>query len=409
MRQRPRRLADVAAAPRGRDRLARAARSPPRSARGPTGPCRARRGPRRARGRPAPAPPARASQRPADTPRAAWTGDEAELAADLARDLAVAAGLRERERLVQHRRALLVAAADGVHERDAERRQRPGEQRRVADAARLRARLAQAGDARLDGAGVDRRAARVELPDGGRAVAGRRRPLGVRRRPAHARIGRAPAARAGTAPRRPRRARARRRVARPRQAAHQQLVGAVVVAVERERARREGGGRRAGRRPPAPPARRRCSTASHTPAKRRRSTSSHASKSGPAPGIDALEQLAAGRARGPGAPAASASTSTAAPVRQLAARAGRPRSASGSPSARRSWASVQRSAPSGSSASPKIRPASRVRATGRSASARYAEHRPRLVPARRSDGHAVALDLRPSQQADRRARSPARC
>ena len=138
--------------------------------------------------------------------------DEPELAADHARDAVVPAALRERQRLVQHRRALLVAAADGVDERGAERRQRLREQRRVADAARLRARLAQARDARLDGAGVERRAARLELPDGRGAVAAAGRGAGPPRRPRGAPAGRARGpARAGTGPRTRRRARAPRR------------------------------------------------------------------------------------------------------------------------------------------------------------------------------------------------------
>ena len=99
---------------------------------------------------------------------------EAELAADLALDLAVAAGLGERERLVQHRRALLVAAANGMHQRSPERRQRARQQRRVADAPRLGTRLPQARHAGLDRAGSHGRAPRVELPHGGRPIAARR-------------------------------------------------------------------------------------------------------------------------------------------------------------------------------------------------------------------------------------------
>ena len=166
---------------------------------------------------------------------------EAELAADLALDLAVAAGLGERERLVQHRRALLVTAANGVHQRSPERRQRARQQRRVADAPRLGTRLPQARHAGLDRAGSHGRAPRVELPHGGRPIAAGRRALRavLVGRPAHPRIGRAPQLAAeqhlagvGMIAR-------GADLARPRKAPHQQLVGAVVEPVQRERPRRQ--------------------------------------------------------------------------------------------------------------------------------------------------------------------------
>ena len=122
-RQRPRRLADVAAAPRGRDRLpeqtdrrfvvgAVRQRLPADTEHGRTLPVvrRQRSGPSQ--------PPARRY------PATRLYRHEPELAADLTFDLAVAAGLGERERLVQKGRALLVTAANGVHQRSPKRRQR---------------------------------------------------------------------------------------------------------------------------------------------------------------------------------------------------------------------------------------------------------------------------------------------
>ena len=204
--------------------------------------------------------------------------DEAELAAHLALDLAVAARLGQRERLVQHRRALLVTPANGVHERDAERRQRPRQQRRVADAARLRARLPQARDP-----GSTAPAATAARPASSWPTAAARSPAGgalarLVGRPAHARIGRAPQLAAeqhlagvGVIAR-------GADLARPRQASHQQLVGAVVEPVQRERPRGQRGAveRSAGRqRSPAPhpaaPPRTRPPSAGAPPAATRRS------------------------------------------------------------------------------------------------------------------------------------------
>ena len=221
--------------------------------------------------------------------------DEAELAADHARTALVAAALGERQRLVQHRRPLLVAAADRVDERRAERGERLREQGGVADAARLGARLAQARDARLDGAGVERGAAGGELADRRGAVAGPGHVLLGGRAP-HARVGRTPqlapeAQLAGV------RVLARRgAVARPREAAHEQLVRALVVRVERDRARGERRGLE--RRPRREPAQR--GVAQHALA--------HAREPPPldeqprlehraGAGVDALEQLAAGQRR----------------------------------------------------------------------------------------------------------------
>ena len=151
---------------------------------------------------------------------------------------------------MQHRRALLVAAAHRVHQRSPERRERAGQQRRVADAARLGARLPQArtpgstapaATAARPASSCPRAAARSPPA----AALGRR----ARRRAAHARVGRAPELAAEQDARRRRRARARRRPRRPAQGTHEQLVGAVVEAVERDRPRRQRGAvkRRTGR------------------------------------------------------------------------------------------------------------------------------------------------------------------
>ena len=168
---------------------------------------------------------------------------EPELAADLALDLAVAAGLGERERLVQKRRALFVTAANGVHQRSPKRRQRTRQQRRVADAPRLRTRLPQARHAGLHRAGIHGRAPRVKLPHGGRPIAARRGPLRVTLvgGPAHPRIGRTPQlaaeqrlARVGMIAR-------GANLARARKAPHKQLVGAIIEPVQRNRPRRQRG------------------------------------------------------------------------------------------------------------------------------------------------------------------------
>ena len=164
-----------------------------------------------------------------------------ELAADHARDLAVAAGLRQRERVVQHRGALLVAAAHGMHQRLPERRLRAREQRGVADPARLPTRLSEARDPGLDRAGRHGRAPGVELTQRGRPVAHRRRALAavLVGGPAYARVGRTAKLTAeqqladvglvaGGA-----------QVARSREASHQQLVGAVVEPVQLQRPRRQ--------------------------------------------------------------------------------------------------------------------------------------------------------------------------
>ena len=159
---------------------------------------------------------------------------EAELAAHLAFDLAVAAGLGERERLVQHRRPLLVAAAHGMHQSRAERGQGVRQQCRVADAPRLGARLPQTRHAGLDGAGRDGCAAGVELAQGGRAIAARGSVVAAALvgGPAHAGVGltseltaEQPVARLGMGAR-------GGDIAGPGKAPDEQLVGAVVEPVQ---------------------------------------------------------------------------------------------------------------------------------------------------------------------------------
>ena len=95
---------------------------------------------------------------------------------------------------MQKRRALLVTAANGVHQRSPKRRQRTPQQRHIADAPRLRACLPQARHAGLHRASIHGRAPRLKLPHGGRPIASRRGPQRVTlvRGPAHPRIGRTP-------------------------------------------------------------------------------------------------------------------------------------------------------------------------------------------------------------------------
>ena len=81
--------------------------------------------------------------------------------------------LRDAQGLVQAQRALLVAAAQRVHERRSERRERPGLERRVAGRRGLGTRSAQDLDARLDRARLQRCLARLELRQGRLAIAGR--------------------------------------------------------------------------------------------------------------------------------------------------------------------------------------------------------------------------------------------
>ena len=142
---------------------------------------------------------------------------------------------------MQHRRALLVTAANGMHQRSPQRRQPAREERRVANAPRLGTRLPQACHSRLDRAGSHRRASRVELPHSGRAIAACRSALRAVfvGRPAHPRIGRAPQLAAeqhlagiGMIAR-------GSDLACPRKAAHQQLVGTIIEPVQRQRPRRQ--------------------------------------------------------------------------------------------------------------------------------------------------------------------------
>ena len=398
--QRERRLADVAAAPRRRDRLAE---QPDRRlvvrAVGQRLAAHAEDGGalavvlRQAAG---PRQPAAGGD-----PARRLAGDEAELAADLALDLAVAARLRERERLVQHRGALLVAAADRVHERGAERRQRP---RAAAPGRRPRA------PPRTPGAGTrSRRRRRRRRPPGGPAsscpTAAARSPaggalLGVGRT-AHARIGLAPElapeqrlAGVGVIAR-------GAGLARPRQTAHEQLVGAVVEAVELDRARRQARRPRAGRRPRALASAASLSTASHRPAKRRRSTAARRRSRARRPG-STPSSSSPRTSSGSGSPAASASTSIVASAQPQLERVAAQRLRLAERAAQLRQRPAQRPARVVGVAEDQAgQPRARDRPLGQR---QIREHRPRLVPARRGDGHVVALDLRRSQQADRERR-----
>lgn len=82
---------------------------------------------------------------------------------------------------MQHDGALAVPAADGVHERRAERGERPAVQHRVAAAGGLRDGAVQEVDAGLDGAGGDRGAAGLEPAGGGGPAADRHRGPVLRR------------------------------------------------------------------------------------------------------------------------------------------------------------------------------------------------------------------------------------
>ena len=113
---------------------------------------------------------ARPSHRPADAVAPGLHLDEPEFAAHLARRLSLAGRLGRRERLVQHRCALLVAPANRMHQRDPERGQRPRQQPWICHPARLRARLTQTRHTRLDSASSHRRAPRLKLTDRGRAI-----------------------------------------------------------------------------------------------------------------------------------------------------------------------------------------------------------------------------------------------
>ena len=93
---------------------------------------------------------------------------------------------------MQHRRALLVTAANRMHQRSPERRQRARQQRPVTNAARLGTRLPQARHSGLDRAGSHGRAPRVELSQSGRPIAARALRAVLVGRPTHPRIGRAP-------------------------------------------------------------------------------------------------------------------------------------------------------------------------------------------------------------------------
>ena len=169
--------------------------------------------------------------------------DEPEFPAHLARRLPFAGRLSRRERLVQHRGALLVAPANGMHQSDPERGQRAGEQPWICYPARLRARLTQTRHTRLDSARSHRRAPRLKLTDRGRSITAARLAPAVMLagRPAHARIRRAPQLAAkqhlagvGVMTR-------RADLARPRQATHQQLMRTLVERVQRNRPRGQRG------------------------------------------------------------------------------------------------------------------------------------------------------------------------
>ena len=163
--------------------------------------------------------------------------DPTELAAHLARHRTVAARFRERQGLVKHSGALLVTAAEKMDERGAERCQGSPEQCGIADAARLRTRLAQTRDTRLDSTGVDGRPARLQLTKGRGPVAdgGPALRTTVGHRPAHARIGGTPKLAAEQALTRIGVLARSDHVARTGEAAHHQLVGGVVEPVQGER------------------------------------------------------------------------------------------------------------------------------------------------------------------------------
>ena len=325
--------------------------------------------------------------------------DEPELPARLAGRLALTTRLRERQRLVQHRGALLVATAKEVHERRAESRERPCEERRVADRARLRGRLAQARDAGLDGARGDRRAARLQLPLRRRPVTDRRAAalIALAHRPPHARIGRAaklatepPLARVGVLAR-------GADVARARQAPHQQLVGGIVERVhgdrpgrERRGVERDAAGQRRERRVPQHG----LAQTGDAPALDEQPRA----EVGRGTGIDPLEQLAA-RKRRVWIAAAEGQHVDGRPRRQpelqrIAVQ--RTRHIERAPQLRE--APAQRPERVGGVAEDQrgqLRP--RHRPAGQH---QIGEHGPRLVPPRRSDDQGIALDLRASDQAD---------
>ena len=145
---------------------------------------------------------------------------------------------------MQDRGTLLVTPADAVDQRYSERDQCPREQHRLAHTPSLRARLTQARDARLDGTRGHGRAPRLELPDRGRPIADRGLALEavVVGGPAHPGVGRAAQLPAEQHIARIRVMPSRSDLARPGQAAHQQLVRALVERIQSKRARGEGSG-----------------------------------------------------------------------------------------------------------------------------------------------------------------------
>ena len=346
-------------------------------------------------------PAARISQRPAETLAARLDLDVAELAAHLRGDVDLAVLLGQRERLVQHRGALLVAAADGVDHRHAERGERAGQQRRIADRARLGDAVAQAGQPRLDRAGVERGAPGLELPERRRAVAHGRRPGGaVLLRGAARCAGRAP----GRAPARNSASHAsacaRAAAASPaaRQAADEQLVRVLVVRGGAEHARGE---RRAVERP-AGGERRVRRVAQHRLAGAGEPAALHQQpglEDRAGVGLDALEQLAA-RERRIGSAAGRA-------------RGRRPTRPAGAPSA--SGSPAQRVRGAERAAQLRERPAQRAERVvgaaedqlgqpgardGPLGQREVGEHRPRLAAARRGRRRAVAQDRRAAEQPD---------
>ena len=298
-RQRPRLLADGAAAPRRRDRLPEQTGRPRRSGRGPTAPCRARRGRPHAPRRPSPARRPAASHLPAEGPRLACTATKPSsrqalhsasrlplAAASASASWSTAAPSSSPPRTECTRAAPSAASA-------------PRQQRPVADAPCLGARLPQARDAGLDRAGSHGRAPRVQLPQCGRPIAaGRRARRVLAGRGAHPRIGRAPELAPEQQPRRRRRARAPRSISPPLARHRTSNSWALVIEpVERDRAETPARHRRADAPAASEPRAASRNTASHIPASRRRSTSSHASKLGPRARVHPLR--AARRARAP--------------------------------------------------------------------------------------------------------------
>jgi hypothetical protein len=168
----------------------------------------------------------------------------AKLAVGARSDVSRTRFLRQAHRLMEARRSFSVPAADGVDERRAERAQRLRAERGVAAASGLGAGLAQRGQTGLHGAGRDRRVPRLEQAPGGGGATGPAAFEGSRalRRPPD-RVGRVEAELAA----KERLARGRLRlglgpVAALDEAAHEDLLIALLERVQRDSTAREIGG-----------------------------------------------------------------------------------------------------------------------------------------------------------------------